>query len=86
MVEPKIKGMEINNLTEFLIENGMGEFVPDKNMVHRYDKQWLVDLARSLLPVQYEAWRQERIEKALSRKAEKYNEMIDVDDDILHAF
>ena len=84
---PQYKSLKVERLQQF-ISNYPDTFIyyPDECEIAKLPKQWLVNVAYSILDDLFANWVKEQIEERNARVAEKGNLMIELDSEVHQAF
>ena len=75
--------MEIHSLIALIEDGGKGEYLPDEDCRSHMDRQWLLDVARTVLPEAFKKMLKKANDKSDSLRADRKNEIVTVSKDFL---
>ena len=84
---PQYKSLKVQFLYDFIGQYPETfPYYPDESEIHKLPKQWIVNVAYSILGSTFSAWVKEQIDERNARVAEKGDLMIEMDPEVHAAF
>ena len=85
---PQYDGLSIKDISNFLDDGHqyVFQYMPDQQEIHKVPKQWLCNVANSILKNQFSDWVKRQVEVRNEAVKSKKNMMIQMDPEIAAAF